>query len=100
MAHLHLRLLDYWMVNTILHQLKKENIRSGWSQIGCLMIMQKCLTTVSQTTTARSSASAVVLNPKTKSGKFTTPSKHAPFTRKKCVVLKPPPKKSFHLKTR
>jgi hypothetical protein len=28
MAHLHLGLLAYWIVNTVQHQLKMENIRS------------------------------------------------------------------------
>ena len=29
MAHLHLRLLAYWMVNTVKHQLKKKGIHSS-----------------------------------------------------------------------
>jgi hypothetical protein len=33
MTLLHLSLLAYWIVNTVLRQLKKEVIRSGWREI-------------------------------------------------------------------
>jgi transposase len=48
MAHLHLGLLAYWVVNTVRHQLKKEGIRSGWSEIVRTMNTQKALTTLAQ----------------------------------------------------
>jgi hypothetical protein len=48
MAHLQLGLLAYWVVNTIRHQLKKENIHSGWSEIVRIMNTQKAVTTLAQ----------------------------------------------------
>jgi hypothetical protein len=48
MAHLHLGLLAYWVVNTIRHQLKKEGIHSGWSEIVRKMNTQKAVTTLAQ----------------------------------------------------
>ncbi len=46
MAHLQLGLLAYWVVNTIRHQLKKENIHSRWSEIVRIMNTQKAVTTL------------------------------------------------------
>jgi len=48
MAHLHLGLLAYWVVNTIRHQLKKEGIHSGWREIVRTMNTQKAVTTLAQ----------------------------------------------------
>ncbi len=48
MAHLHLGLLAYWVVNTIRHQLKKEKIHSGWKEIVRIMNTQKAVTTTAQ----------------------------------------------------
>ena len=48
MAHLHLGLLAYWVVNTIRHQLKKEKIHSGWKEIVRVMNTQKAVTTTAQ----------------------------------------------------
>ena len=48
MAHLHLGLLAYWVVNTIRHQLKKEKINSGWKEIVRIMNTQKAVTTTAQ----------------------------------------------------
>ena len=45
MAHLHLGLLAYWLVNTIRHQLKNQNINSGWSEIVRIGNTQKVITT-------------------------------------------------------
>jgi len=50
MAHLHLGLLAYWLVNTIRHQLKKEGIHSGWREIVRTMNTQKAVTTLAQNT--------------------------------------------------
>ena len=33
MAHLHLGLLAYWLVNTIRHQLKQSDINDDWKEI-------------------------------------------------------------------
>jgi len=48
MAHLHLGLLAYWLVNTIRHQLKQEGINSGWREIVRTMNTQKVVTTLAQ----------------------------------------------------
>src|SRR5208283_1067700 len=48
MAHLHLGLLAYWVVNTIRHQLKNQNINSGWREIVRIMNTQKAVTTLAQ----------------------------------------------------
>jgi len=48
MAHLHLALLAYWVVNTIRYQLKKEGINHCWSEIVRIMNTQKAVTTTAQ----------------------------------------------------
>jgi hypothetical protein len=48
MAHLHLGLLAYWVVNTVRFQLKKEGIHSGWREIVRTMNTQKAVTTLAQ----------------------------------------------------
>lgn len=48
MAHLHLGLLAYWLVNTVRHQLKREGIHSGWREIVRTMNTQKAVTTLAQ----------------------------------------------------
>jgi len=48
MAHLHLGLLAYWLVNTVRHQLKKEGIHSGWRELVRTMNTQKAITTLAQ----------------------------------------------------
>jgi len=48
MAHLHLGLLAYWIVNTIRHQLKMKDDHAGWSEIVRIMNTQKAVTTTAQ----------------------------------------------------
>ncbi len=45
MAHLHLGLLAYWVVNTIPHQLKQKSIKNEWRDIVRIMNTQKVVTT-------------------------------------------------------
>jgi len=45
MAHLHLGLLAYWLVNTIRYQLKNNGINSCWSEIVRIGNTQKIITT-------------------------------------------------------
>jgi len=45
MAHLHLGLLAYWVVNTIRYQLKNKQINSSWTEIVRTMNTQKVVTT-------------------------------------------------------
>jgi hypothetical protein len=50
MAHLHLGILAYWLVNTIRHQLKAKQINSNWSEIVSIANTQKVITTTGQNT--------------------------------------------------
>ena len=90
MAHLHLGLLAYWVVNTIRHQLKKEDIHSGWSEIVRIMNTQKAVTTLAQNDKddiiqiRRCSEP----NPKVQKLYDALKYKYAPFVKKKSVVLK------------
>ena len=45
MAHLHLGILAYWVVNTIRYQLKQKGIHSDWREIVRIMNTQKIATT-------------------------------------------------------
>jgi hypothetical protein len=48
MAHLHLAILAYWVVNTIRYQLKEKGITHCWSEIVRIMNTQKAVTTTAQ----------------------------------------------------
>jgi hypothetical protein len=48
MAHLHLAILAYWVVNTIRHQLKKEGVKHQWNELTRIMNTQKAVTTTAQ----------------------------------------------------
>jgi hypothetical protein len=48
MAHLHLGILGYWLVNTIRHQLKKVGINDDWKEIKRKASTQKCVITTAQ----------------------------------------------------
>jgi len=45
MAHLHLGLLTYWVVNTIRYQLKAKGIHHNWTEIKRIASTQKLVTT-------------------------------------------------------
>lgn len=45
MAHLHLGILAYWLVNTVRYQLKQNGINSGWREIVRIGNTQKVITT-------------------------------------------------------
>ncbi|HEY5462724.1 MAG TPA: IS1634 family transposase [Hanamia sp.] len=97
MAHLHLGLLAYWIVNTIRHQLKQSGINDDWKEIN-----RKASTQKSVSTTAQNSYDKII-----QIKRCTEPSedlkkihdalknqKPKPFKQIKFVVHKPPPKKS------
>jgi len=48
LAHLHLGLLAYWLVNTIRFQLKKEGINNNWNELVRIANTQKIVTTTAQ----------------------------------------------------
>ena len=96
MAHLHLVLLAYWLVNTIRYQLKNKGINHGWKEIVRIMNTQKAVTTTAQNT----SDEVIVIrrcsdpNEKVQLLYDTLGYKYAPFKRKKSVVHKSDPKMS------
>lgn len=49
-AHLHLGILAYWLVNTIRHQLKQKGINYNWQEIVRITNTQKVVTTSGQNT--------------------------------------------------
>jgi len=90
MAHLHLGLLAYWVVNTVRHQLKSKDIHSGWREIVRVMNTQKAVTTLAQNV-----IDEVIMirrcsepNPKVRQIYDALNFKYAPFVRKKSVVPK------------
>ena len=48
MAHLHLGLLGYWLLNTIRYQLKQKKINKSWQEIVRIGNTQKLVTTTAQ----------------------------------------------------
>ena len=90
MAHLHLGLLAYWLVNTIRYQLKSKGVNHGWKEIVRIMNTQKAVTTTvqnvhEQTITIRRCSEP---NEKVKEIYRILNYKQRPFTRKKSVVHK------------
>lgn len=96
MAHLHLGLLAYWLVNTIRHQLKQSGINDDWREI-----KRKASTQKSVLTSAQNSYDKII-----QIKRCTEPTedlkqihnalkqqKAKPFKQIKFVVHKPPPKK-------
>ena len=53
MAHLHLGLLAYWIVNTIRQRLKLQNIKTCWTEIVRIANTQKIITTEGQNTVGK-----------------------------------------------
>ena len=97
MAHLHLGLLAYWLVNAIRYQLKQSGINDDWKEI-----KRKASTQKSVLTTAQNSYNKAI-----QIKRCTEPTedlkqihnalkqqKSKPFKQIKFVVHKPPPKKS------
>ena len=97
MAHLHLGLLAYWLVNTIRYQLKQSGITDDWKEI-----KRKASTQKSVLTTGQNNFDALI-----QIKRCTEPSedlrkihdalkgiKPKPFKQIKFVVHKPPPKKN------
>jgi hypothetical protein len=96
MAHLHLGLLAYWLVNTIRYQLKQSGINDDWKEI-----KRKASTQKSVLTTAQNSYDKII-----QMKRCTEPTedlrqihnalkqqKSKPFKQIKFVVHKPPPEK-------
>lgn len=96
MAHLHLGLLAYWLVNTIRYQLKQSGINDDWKEI-----KRKASTQKSVLTTAQNSYDKIIqikrcTEPTDDLRKIHTAlnqQKSKPFKQIKFVVHKPPPEK-------
>ena len=91
MAHLHLGLLAYWVVNTIRYQLKQKGINNQWRDIVRIMNTQKIVTTTMQNEYNQQIAVRQCSEPTQQVKEIYTALnyKNQPFTRKKFVV--PPP---------
>lgn len=90
MAHLHLGLLAYWVVNTVRHQLKKEGIHNGWREIVRIMNTQKAVTTLAQNVHDQVISIRRCSEPNQQVRKLydALKYKYAPFKKKKSVVHK------------
>jgi hypothetical protein len=89
-AHIHLGLMAYWIVNTIRYQLKGKGVTSDWRELVRVMNTQKCVTT-NMTNDKRQHLSIRCCSkpePKVALLYDALHMMHAPFIRKKSVVLK------------
>ena len=88
MAHLHLGILAYWLVNTIRHQLKAKGVNSNWSEIVRIANTQKVITTTGQNTFDKkvSIRKCSVPNHKLQTILDILKLKYQPFRKRKSVV--------------
>lgn len=95
MAHLHLGIMAYWLVNTVRFQLKGNNIHSLWSEIVRIGNTQKVITTTGTNTFEKMVTVRKCSQPdeKLKSIYDILKSNYKPFRKRKSVVHKMTPKK-------
>ncbi len=88
MAHLHLGLLAYWMVNTIRYQLKQKGINNEWQDVVRIMNTQKMVTTTMNNEYEQQIIIRQCNEPTDQITKIYTALQYKPkpFTRKKSVV--------------
>ena len=100
MAHLHLGILAYWLVNTVRYQLKTNGIKSCWSEIVRVGNTQKVITTSGTNTYHKiiTIRKCTLPNENLKQIYTILQTKHLPFTKRKSVVHKPEPEKTKHAK--
>jgi hypothetical protein len=97
MAHLHLGILGYWLVNTIRHQLKKVGINDDWKEIKRKASTQKCVITTAQNSFDKIIQIKRCTEPSedlTKIHNALKKQQSKPFKQIKFVVHKPPLKKT------
>ena len=96
MAHLHLGILAYWLVNTIRHQLKSKKINSCWTEIVRIANTQKVITTSGKNTADQIISIRKCSEPdnKLKDIYDILKSPYQPFRKRKSVVHKPENKKN------
>jgi transposase len=89
-AHIHLGLMAYWILNTVRHQLKNKGIASDWRELMRVMNTQKCVTTSMTNDKGQRLSVRCCSKPEPKVELLydALNMKHAPFIRKKSVVLK------------
>jgi transposase len=90
MAHLHLGILAYWLVNTVRHQLKHNGIKSCWGEIVRIGNTQKVITTSGTNTYDKiiTTRKCTVPNKNLKQIYDILQTRHQPFTKRKSVVHK------------
>jgi Transposase DDE domain len=96
MAHLHLGLLAYWLVNTIRYQLKQSGINDDWKEIKRKASTQKSVLTTAQNSYDKMIQIKRCTEPTEDLRKIHNAlkqKKSKPFKQIKFVVHKPPPKK-------
>ena len=102
LAHLHLGIMAYWVVNTVRHQLKDHGITSDWRELVRVMNTQKCVTTNMLNDKGQHLSVRCCSKPETKVALIyeALKLKPAPFIRKKSVVLKidPEPRRNLEVK--
>lgn len=91
LAHLHLGLLAYWVVNTVRYQLKQKGINNEWRDIVRIMNTQKIVTTTMENDSRKQIIIRQCSEPTVPVEKIYAALnyKYKPFARKKSVV--PPP---------
>ncbi len=96
MAHLHLGLLAYWVVNTIRYQLKQRGIKNQWIDLVRIMSAQKTVTTTMNNEYNQQVIIRQCSEPTGEVSKIyaALQYKTKPFSRKKSVVPLPELKKS------
>ena len=96
MAHLHLGILAYWVVNTIRYQLKAKGLHHNWKEIKRISSTQKLVTTQAKDqqdkTVEITKCSEPIQDLKQVYELFKY--KSYPFTKRKSVVHKPETKKT------
>ena len=95
MAHLHLGILAYWLVNTVRYQLKHNGIRSCWREIVRIGNTQKVITTSGTNTYDKIITTRKCTQPNENLKKIydILKTKHQPFVKQKSVVHKLKPEK-------
>lgn len=90
MAHLHLGILAYWLVNTVRYQLKHNGIKSCWGEIVRIGNTQKVITTSGTNTYDKTvtTRKCTLPNDNLKQIYSILQTKHQPFTKRKSVVHK------------
>ena len=88
MAHLHLGILAYWVVNTVRYQLKQSGINSDWREIVRIANTQKAVTTTAKNDINNLIVIRTCSEPTQKLQQLYSilKYKHYPFTKKKSVV--------------